>query len=407
MGILHVAVVGPLSRSLKPEPIGSEQGAREGSMTLPTVLCVDDEPNVLHGLRRALRGSFDVYTAESGDEALRLLATGIDVAVICSDMRMPGMDGAQLLARCRTAAPDATRVLLSGQADIASLERVINGGGIFRFLVKPIERVDLVAALQEAAEHHRLIRAEKELLEGTVVGSLKLLTEALSMASPEAFGRGQRVEELVRRMAAVEGVELGWEERTAASVACLGMLSVPPSVRYAVECGASKDPKDIAMVDGIPAAGAELLDNIPRLQRVAAILRRVGKGSAWIEESIDAALRFAGQAHGETSAEQALQRIRNQLSPRCLKTLWAIHTQDTDVVAEVRANQLAEGMQLMEPVRTRTGVLLMPAGVTLTPSALTRLKNFGMRYGLEEPLRVRLPPPEVLEGVGDDVAVAS
>ncbi len=360
-------------------------------MTLPTVLCVDDEPNVLHGLRRALRGSFDVYTAESGDEALRLLATGIDVAVICSDMRMPGMDGAQLLARCRTAAPDATRVLLSGQADIASLERVINGGGIFRFLVKPIERVDLVAALQEAAEHHRLIRAEKELLEGTVVGSLKLLTEALSMASPEAF----------------EGVELGWEERTAASVACLGMLSVPPSVRYAVECGASKDPKDIAMVDGIPAAGAELLDNIPRLQRVAAILRRVGKGSAWIEESIDAALRFAGQAHGETSAEQALQRIRNQLSPRCLKTLWAIHTQDTDVVAEVRANQLAEGMQLMEPVRTRTGVLLMPAGVTLTPSALTRLKNFGMRYGLEEPLRVRLPPPEVLEGVGDDVAVAS
>jgi len=366
-------------------------------MSLPTVLCVDDEPNVLHGLRRALRGAFDVYTAGSGDEALRLLASGIEVSVVCSDMRMPGMDGAQLLARVREVAPDATRVLLSGQADIGSLERVINGGGIFRFLVKPVERPDLVAALRDAAENHRLRRAEKELLEGTVVGSLKLLSEALSLASPEAFGRGQRVEQLVRRMAAHEGVELTWEGRTAASVACLGMLAVPPSVRFAVESGQSTDPTEIALVDSIPSVGADLIAHIPRLQGVAAILRRIGQADGWIEETLDAALRFVRATHGDRKAAEALSELRNDVRERPLATLWALHSPATQQVVEVLAVELEEGMQLAEAVRTKTGVLLMPAGITLTPSAMTRLRNFGLRYGLEEPLRVRLPPPELDE----------
>jgi len=359
-------------------------------MTIPAVLCVDDEPNVLHGLRRALRGAFDIYTASSGAEALRLLESGIDPAVICSDMRMPGMDGAEFLARSRQLAPDASRVLLSGQADIESLSRVINDCGVFRFLIKPAERPDLLTALRDAAEQHRLIRSERELLEGTLVGSLQLLSQALSLASPDAFGRGQRVEQIVLNMAQHEGLDLGWEDRTAASLACLGTLAVP---------GAVKDPAtgqrpDDDVINAIAPAGADLIEHIPRLQTVATTLRQVGHGGEWIEQSLHAAIHFVWAWSDGRSPREALDLVQDVVGPRAYDTLWTLHCRETQTIKKVWAAELEKGMTLLEPVRTRQGVLLMPAGITLTGSSMIRLRNFGQRYGIVEPIRVEVPVSE-------------
>ena len=83
------------------------------------VLCVDDEPLVLEGLRDSLRRSFDVDVAESGTAALALLEQDPDAyAVVISDMRMPGMSGAAFLSQARRVAPNAVRLLLTGHADL-------------------------------------------------------------------------------------------------------------------------------------------------------------------------------------------------------------------------------------------------------------------------------------------------
>lgn len=76
------------------------------------VLFVDDEPNILDSIRRQLRKSFDVLTANSGIEALALLRDTGPVAVVISDMRMPGMSGAELLTRIRDQYPDTVRMIL-------------------------------------------------------------------------------------------------------------------------------------------------------------------------------------------------------------------------------------------------------------------------------------------------------
>ena len=83
----------------------------------PKILCVDDEPRVLEGLAVNLRRRFEVATATSGAQALAILAAH-SVSVVVSDLRMPGMDGVQLLSKMREAAPDTTRILLTGQADL-------------------------------------------------------------------------------------------------------------------------------------------------------------------------------------------------------------------------------------------------------------------------------------------------
>src|SRR4051794_15757499 len=98
---------------IKPaEPDESGAQRNKGTMTdRPRILCLDDEPSVLDGLRRTLRSSYDVVTTTEPRDALALLAEKPDdpFAVIISDMRMPGMTGISVLERAQQLAPDTTR----------------------------------------------------------------------------------------------------------------------------------------------------------------------------------------------------------------------------------------------------------------------------------------------------------
>jgi DNA-binding NtrC family response regulator len=101
------------------------------------ILCVDDEPRVLEGLALHLGRIFEMVTATSGREGLEVLAGQGPFTVVLSDMRMPGMDGAAFLSKVRQAAPDTTRMLLTGDTDLQAAIAAVNEGQIFRFLTKP------------------------------------------------------------------------------------------------------------------------------------------------------------------------------------------------------------------------------------------------------------------------------
>ena len=118
-------------------------------MTKPKVLFVDDEPRILDGLRRSLRAKrteWDMSFAPGGEPALELLA-GSNHDVIVSDMRMPGMDGAELLTRVSTQYPEVARVVLSGQAEADAAIRVAICG--HRFLTKPTETETLTGVIDQ------------------------------------------------------------------------------------------------------------------------------------------------------------------------------------------------------------------------------------------------------------------
>jgi DNA-binding NtrC family response regulator len=153
------------------------------------VLCVDDEPKILEGVALHLRRHYRISMATSGTEGLAIVGGSDPPAVVVSDMRMPEMDGATFLGKVKEQAPDIVRLLLTGQADMTSAIAAVNQGQIFRFLTKPCNAQTLLAAIAAAAEQYRLLTAERELLEKTLRGSIKALTEVLSLANPLIFGR--------------------------------------------------------------------------------------------------------------------------------------------------------------------------------------------------------------------------
>jgi DNA-binding NtrC family response regulator len=115
---------------------------------------------MLEAVQRTLRGQVDLQTACGGVEGLRVLREEGPFALVVSDMRMPDMNGAQFLAKAREHAPATVRMILSGQSDFLATLAAVNEGHIYRFLSKPCSSDQLLAAVQDGLNQHRLLAAE-------------------------------------------------------------------------------------------------------------------------------------------------------------------------------------------------------------------------------------------------------
>ena len=244
----------------------------------PTILCVDDEPLVLDGIRDRLRRSFDVRTATSGAEGLKLLrADPRGYAVVISDMRMPEMPGSTFLREAKRLAPLSVRMLLTGHSDADAAAKAVNDGGIFRYLTKPMERDALLQACAAALTQHRIQTAERDLLEQTLRGAVKALTDVLALAAPAVFGRGARLKTLVGELAAEAGRDGAWEVEVAAMLAQIGAITLPSETAEKLYAGAPLTPAEEAMVARVPALSQDILASIPRLEGVLQILANQGR----------------------------------------------------------------------------------------------------------------------------------
>ena len=142
--------------------------------TKSAVLLVDDEESILNSLRRLLRSQpYDVVLATSGAQALEIMATR-PIDLVMSDARMPGMDGATLLAEVHRLYPATSRILLTGYADLTTIIKAINDGQIHRYISKPWNDEELQLVLQQTLEHQRLERLARDQTE-----QLKLLNATL------------------------------------------------------------------------------------------------------------------------------------------------------------------------------------------------------------------------------------
>jgi two-component system probable response regulator PhcQ len=133
-------------------------------LTSHTVLLVDDEPNLLAGLSRALRREpYELLCASSVDDAfVFLMAKPVDIVI--SDQDMPDMRGTVFLARVRQQFPDTVRFMLTGKATLEVAMQAINDGAISRFLTKPCNPVDLAMTIRQALQQKDLLEASRRLL---------------------------------------------------------------------------------------------------------------------------------------------------------------------------------------------------------------------------------------------------
>lgn len=369
------------------------------------VLLVDDEPNLLQGLTRMLHGLHRLQTAPGGAEGLRLLEAGTDFAVIISDMRMPGMNGIEFLRAAKQVAPMAVRVMLTGNADQDTAIQAINDGCVFRFVTKPCSKAGLLQAIDAAIDQHLLLTAEKELLEETLAGSVQALTEILAMLDARMFGKCTTLRDLVRRCAPLVPKDERWEVETAAMLAPLGSVAIPPIVMMRSRKGAELTVAERAMLERIPEVGFQLLSNIPRLERVANMVRHqrqpagtgIPLGSRLLRilhDALEAAAEHESVGHALASLHGRpdydlglLDEVR-----RLLGECEAAPVSETgDLTEALPLRGLQAGQVTAQAIRTTEGTVLVGSGQTVTPTLLERLRNFAATIGVIEPIVVQRP----------------
>jgi response regulator RpfG family c-di-GMP phosphodiesterase len=379
----------------------------------PKVLLVDDDPNILSAYTRTLRKRFQFDTAQGGEEALDLIRSGGPYGVILSDMRMPVMDGIQFLAQARVLSPDSVRIMLTGNADQQTAIEAVNQGNIFRFLTKPCDPDTLAGSLESGMKQYQLITAEKELVEGTLKGSLDLLVELMSIADPVAFSRTQHLAPLVQKLAHVLELESTWVVSVASTLSQLGVLTIPSSVMAKARGGEALTPQEQETLTRLPEISSNLIHHIPRLEEVASAIHFMAKnydGSGFPplhtrEEEIPLAARILKVANDYLDSlarrssirlaldEMALQAPR--YDPRILQALAkavelpdTLQEQDADVPHLATHETVQAGQILVEGVETREGLLVYPPLTRVGQSHLERMTNFARLVGLKEPFLV-------------------
>jgi response regulator RpfG family c-di-GMP phosphodiesterase len=363
--------------------------SRESPAERPRVICVDDEPNVLESLKLLLSRHYDVRTAGGGTEGLNLLRDLGSVPVVMSDMRMPGMSGAEFLAEVARRSPTSARILLTGATDIEVAAQAINTGDLFRFLLKPCDPDQLRATLRAAVELHRLRTAERDLLQRTLLGSIRALTEVLAIADPVAFGRIGRLKELTVAVATRMGIEDLWQVEYASLVCQIGNISLPETTAKKLYSGQVLTLQEQLQVEAALKLGPNVIKHIPRLDKVTRILEelalhRPGRTS---DISIEAKLLAAVLSYEaiertsrtRSAAIQAFDTRRTQFDARVGETLLevlGVCRQGGDEAQEIALMALRPGMVTAAEYRSSTGALLVPSGTEITASLLAKLLNF-------------------------------
>ncbi|MEQ8837032.1 MAG: response regulator [Rhodospirillales bacterium] len=380
------------------------------------VLFIDDDINLLSAIRRQLHGKYDVITVPSGAKGLELLTKGMAPAVVICDMRMPGESGANVLETFSRRAANAARIMLTGNADQGAAAEAVNKGHVFRFLTKPCANDDLCNAIDAGLQHHRVLTAEKRLLETTLAGSIKLLSDVASLIDPATAGNARKVTAWATRLAPqIPGVG-GWELNFAAMLAPLGRVAVPAELLVRKARGEALSAEEVGIFRNTPEVGSSLVAHIPRMENVARGILYQDKqfdGGGFPADDINGAnipligrvlhllkavVRLTGGHEPGPSVFDELERMTGCFDPdllavaRRVLAVGADQASDDDRKSEyVPLFLLRPGHELVDNLEYENGGLVLATGTVLSAAQIARLRVLTKVHKVREPVQVLQP----------------
>ena len=391
------------------------------------VLVVEDEEMNRELLRDLLEGQgHQVTEAENGEQGLQKVKEN-PPDVILLDVMMPGMDGFEVCRRLKADPETAPIPVLLVTALTERSDRLTGiEAGANDVISKPVDIEDVILRVRNAVYTMRLFREVQEnykrvrklemekgeLLEKTLHGAVKVLTEILSMVNPSAFGRASRLRSCVGHIATYLDLPGVWEFELAAMLSQIGCVSLPIKFLDKVYDGEPLTDSEYKLFSEHSKISSNLLRSIPRLENIADMIkaqqlpfRRQHKGNNLQAEDrialggllLKASLEFDYLLAQNLPAKVLLKRLRQQIGdevPGILDALEYFEVQmNRKVVKPLRVNELDRSMILDEDVFATDGLLLVSRGQEVTFPVLARLRNYAQGIGVVQPFRVIVQAP--------------
>jgi response regulator RpfG family c-di-GMP phosphodiesterase len=393
------------------------------------VLYVDDEKNLLSSFTSLLRKeNLQAYTLDDSTQIEQMLASVGPFALVISDQRMPGKDGAAVLETVARTHPDTIRIMMTGHADLEATLRAVNKGGISRYVAKPWIDNDLrelvsesVARFNLASQNQFLLKRLGEqnlelerLLDGTIAQTVSLLGDMISYISPNAGAFAERSKRLGAAALALYpdlDPKERWEIMRALDLFCLGLAVLPAWVQVSI------NKQGLAALERFPVAknhhifAAGLLKGIPQFENVARIIRFLERdfdgsgepmneplkqmeipfGARLLHILVDIEKNSTPNFRGSEVLERMARRTGKYDNGIIASMLGAPHasTRHAQQTA-VDVTELVPGMTLLDDLVTKGGNILLRAPSTLTDTAILIAIQWNSSDPIIGPVRVIL-----------------
>jgi len=397
-------------------PPGIRPMSTSPQQAVSKILLVDDDHHSMAALRGHLGGRFQVDTAPDAVEALDRMTRDRGYGVVVAGMEMPGMNGVEFLERAAATSPDTMRIILSAQTDSDTRLTAVNRAHVFAILDKPCSFIALESTVESAFRQHEAIRHERDILEGTVNGSIKLLVDILGVVSPDALGRGQRMRDSMRHMAKWLGKQSAWELETAALLSSVGYAAIPVSLLRKAAAGIELEPSEAKILCRAPRIAHDLIADIPRLAEVARIVLYQDKrydGGGFPEDTVAGDALPLGSRILKILIDRAdleedgivKEAAHTKMKERvgcydisllescfgCFPEFLAQSVSSEFPVVSLAIDRLVPGHIVVSDIYTGSGIKLIGAGHRLTSMMLERLRNLAELKQVQGPVLVQTP----------------
>ncbi len=372
------------------------------------ILFVDDEPNILMAIQRQLHNLYHIETADNGKKAIQLIHDNGPFAVAVVDMRMPGMDGVTLLKNIKEISPDTTRMMLTGNADIATAIQAINEGSIFRFMQKPWAGDQLIQCLNSGIRQYQLTRVEKDILEKTLYSTVKVLLDILSLTNPVSFSKTQRLLTYGKHIINNMQLENAWQYEIALMLSQIGTIVIPTELLLKQYSNANLTDEEIDILLQHPQVSQKLIEKIPRLQNIAKMILFQNQalselkenekvtnqiilfGAQLIKISVDLDRMFIKEISLSNAIQDMLSKPLIYLE-NFVTSLEDYHIKTMDnVIKLITVDKLDSFMVTAQNIEDIHGRVLLAKDQEISVATIEYLKTFSKRVGIKEPFQVKI-----------------
>jgi len=365
-----------------------------------TLLCVGDDSRLISCYDHLLQKHVSFRWAATPTEALEALRTEQTHQLLLMDMRVATTDRGVFLSKCTRLAPNVMRILLVEPWEQEGGIRMLNDGKIGRILPNQYSPEALVETLHGCFCEQEQRAKDRELLDGTIDGAVKLLAEVLKGADPMAFGRGQILRDYASQFyRSLYDCAVPWDIELACTLLSVGYVTIPPNILFRARAGHDLTDQEERQLAAAPQAGSELLSCIPRLESVAEIVLYQNKnfdGSGFPFNGVagsaipfgarlfrvladlmrwEAAGACRGAAYEKLKSESHLYDSAILDACKCgLK--FATNGKHERVSQVISLDELSVLDVLSKPLPTSSGLLVAPEGTVVSKLTLRKIRNF-------------------------------
>ncbi|MGL1863965.1 MAG: response regulator [Pseudodesulfovibrio sp.] len=368
-------------------------------MAKPKIMLVTTDHELTKTSQAELGEEFELTCLDSAEEALTVLAKDSHFMVVISGLTLPGMDGGEFLTTLHTNYKKIFLILASGTCDLEMAVKAVNSAHISQILTKPISPNLLKDTVLKAIAEYSRIETKSIAMKDTLLGCVRMLGDILEHTHPAAVRQCKRIRRRAQHICKDLKAMSSQQMDIVVLLSNIGCVGLPSSLLKKMEIGKNINKEDMKTFRTHPEIAGLLLENVPKMNKVADIIRHQNTphsqnpplGARILKVCID----LDQMQLIDVSRDKAMKYLRSKpdmYDPDVIDSIERYQGKNKDLAcAPITIAELEPGMIMQRDMVTQSGVVLLHKGDAVSEASHMRLQAFSDLLQVKAPLCAAQP----------------